>query len=92
MRRWLPIAVLAGALALPGLATAEESTVGCGEACDTEMKQCLAKCPPPPAGQSEDAPYDIQCQNDCAKKVFHPCLDKCKRFPHEAPPNSDTKQ
>ena len=91
MRRWLPIAILAGAFVFAGLAVADESSVGCGEACDTKMVDCLAKCPAPPADQSVDAPYDLKCQNECATKVFHPCLDACKHFKHKAPPKPDVK-
>lgn len=92
MRRWLPIAILAGSFAFSGLATADEATVGCGESCDTKMMQCLDKCPAPPPDQAEDAPYDIECQNECAKKVFHPCLDECKHFKHEARPKPNVEE
>jgi hypothetical protein len=92
MYRSISIALLTAGVLLTGLAHADEATVGCGEVCDSEMIQCLSKCPPPPANQSQDAPYEIECQNECAKKIFHPCLDKCKHFKHKPPPKPNVNQ
>jgi hypothetical protein len=92
MRRWIPIAFLCAPLLSSGLVYADEATVGCGEVCDNKMNQCLAKCPAPPPTQLQDAPFEIQCQNECAKTVFHPCLDECKHFKHKAPPKPNVKQ
>ena len=92
MRRWILITLLCAGVHSTGLAHADEASVGCGEACDSEMNQCLSTCPAPPANQSQDAPYEIKCQNECARKVFHPCLDKCKPFKHKPPPKPDVEQ
>lgn len=52
--------------------------VACGEACDTKMNQCVEKCPKRPTTEAQEGPYDVACWNECAKKVFHPCLDACR--------------
>ncbi len=59
-------------------AGASARDVACGEKCDTKMNQCIATCEKPPEAQrGVGDSYEI-CQNECAKTIFHPCLDACK--------------
>ena len=43
MRRWILITLLCAGVHSTGLAHADEATVGCGEACDSEMNQSTRK-------------------------------------------------
>lgn len=60
--------------------SADARDVACGEACDSKMNECVAKCEKPPEGQRGVGDEYEVCSNECAKQVFHPCLDECK-FP-----------
>jgi hypothetical protein len=76
MLRGIVLSLFISSLLIAGAAGARD--VACGEKCDTKMNQCLATCEKPPeAERAEGDKYEV-CQNECAKSIFHPCLDACK--------------
>ena len=73
---WTIGMIAVACLMVSGSANARD--IACGEKCDTKMNQCIATCEKPPEAQrGVGDSYEI-CQNECAKTIFHPCLDACK--------------
>ncbi len=73
------VALALGAfLVLGGVTSAGARDVACGEKCDTKMNQCVEKCPKRAKTEEQEGSYDVACWNECAKTIFHPCLDACK--------------